>query len=91
MRTILFSCDCGDTPSFARQAYMDLTGKTAPNVYAGTVGLAKAVSRLPATSMASQYINEYLRVKKPFAFWMEVDEDGDIAKLTNLLTGQEVK
>lgn len=88
---VLVSCNCGDTPVFARQAYMDLTGHSAPRVYSGAVGISKLIDTLPKPSMAKDYLRDYIYVKRPFAFWFTIDDNGDIKKGVDLFTGHEIK
>lgn len=95
------SCQCGDTPDYAKEMYNVLHHKTPlklPNGQPRIVvkdteleQLIKELAELPEGQNAADRLRGLRRAKRKYAMFFQLDIDGKIRCMYNLLTGNEVK
>ena len=89
---IILSCKCGDTPTFARDAYSLLfPDAPTPNTYIGGAAIERAASRFSSTSEAYQYIMGVANSREKYAVYLDVNDNGGIVEAYNLLTGNRIQ
>lgn len=95
------SCQCGDTPSYAKEMYNILHHKMPfklpteePKVVVKDVELEqliKELAALPEGEDASSRLKALKKAKRKYAMFFQLEENGKIRCMYNLLTGNEVK
>lgn len=95
------SCQCGNTPEYAKEMYKVLHHKTpiklpteSPNVVVKATGLDRLqqeISALPKGQNATDRLKGLRRAKRKYAMFFQLNTDGSIRCMYNLLTGNEVK
>lgn len=97
----IVSCQCGDTPSYAKEMYYVLHHKMPfklpteqPRVIVKDTEIEKLITELaelPEGKNASDRIKALKKAKRKFAMFFQLEESGKIRCMYNLLTGNEVK
>lgn len=95
------SCQCGDTPSYAKEMYNVLHHKSPvklptehPKVIVKDAELEQLInelSELPGGKNASDRLKALKKAKRKYAMFFQLEENGKIRCMYNLLTGNEVK
>ena len=87
MRAII-SCDCAQTPEYAKDAYSLLYPNTeTPPLY---TSFSRLIEETPQHSNVRAYLTAISKTKRKFAYFLEWDEDGNVTTNINLLTGKKV-
>lgn len=97
----IVSCQCGDTPSYAKEMYRVLHKKCPiklpaddPRIIIKETEIERLqteLSSLPNGGNAVDRIKALKRGKRKYAMFFQLEENGSIRCIYNLLTGNEVK
>lgn len=83
-------CNCGDTPRFSEEAYKILfPKKPTPNIYHNNKDIEGVMQQMTDHSPAWLYLRDLLESDKKYSYYMNVDKNGNINKLYNLITGRK--
>lgn len=95
------SCQCGDTPSYAKEMYKVLQHKypiklptSEPKIIVKEteiIRLIEEIKGLPEGDNAADRLLALKKAKRKYAMFFQLDTNGGIRCMYNLLTGNEVK
>lgn len=95
------SCQCGDTPSYTEEMYNVLHHKKPEQLPSPKVGILvketelikkhKDLESLPEGKNAADRLKALIQAKRKYAMYFQLEDNGKIKCMYNLLTGNEVK
>lgn len=86
----IIHCACGDMDRFSRDAFHILyPDDELPPVYGGPQKIIDFANTLPENNF-SKYLKSIYRNRSRFAYYFEVDDDGNVIKQINLKSGSRV-